>query len=577
VAATNFVQGSNVDDGTFNLVLPFTYSLYGIPYTSVNASSNGNLQFQTADTAYSNACLPDTTLGAAIMPHWDDLLLTSGGIYTSVTGTAPNRTFNIEWRGGFFGTTGRVDFEVQLLEGSSAFHVIYGTIDGGGASATVGTQASGTGPFTQFECNTAGTLSVGQKLTFSPALCNTPTRTVTPGGPSNTRTRTATATPAGQCTPTTPGWSAGPALPNPPATLVRAVGVYFPANGKFYTVGGRTSDAAGSDYQRVLEYTPGTPGTWVQKAATLPDNFMNNMACGVLTVSGTPQIYCVGGSFATGTTATARVFSYNPATDTVTTLAAGDNWPGNDAGTILPGGFAVVANKLYIIGGFNINVGMTQQTWQFDATAAVGSKWVQKLDYPQQRGYVPAAAIGNLIYTAGGPLWDGTTLQDTADSYKYDTVANTWTPITNTPRATGETRAVVVGGAVWVLGGGRTTPNPSNLVDVYNVAGNSWSAGPAFTNARRNFPADSDGSTVWLAGGYEPTTAAGDMEIYRSGVPCGTATPTSPPVNTNTATRTNTPVSTVQGATNTPTRTNTPPTGATNTPTTGPTSTVWGC
>ena len=30
--------------------------------------------------------------------------------------------------------------------------------------------------------------------------------------------------------------------------------------------------------------------------ATLPDNQMNNMACGVLTVSGTPYIYCVGGS-----------------------------------------------------------------------------------------------------------------------------------------------------------------------------------------------------------------------------------------------------------------------------------------
>ena len=29
---------------------------------------------------------------------------------------------------------------------------------------------------------------------------------------------------------------------------------------------------------------------------TLPDNQMSNMACGVLTVSGTSLIYCVGGS-----------------------------------------------------------------------------------------------------------------------------------------------------------------------------------------------------------------------------------------------------------------------------------------
>src|SRR5262245_18971922 len=169
---------------------------------------------------------------------------------------------------------------------------------------------------------------------------------------------------AGQCS-----WSAGPSMPT---VLVRAVGVFFPSDGNFYSVGGRSSDAAGSDFQHVLRYSPGS-NSWTQTGVTLPDNFMNNMACGVLTVSGTPQIYCVGGSFATGTTATARVFSYNPATDTATTLT-GDDWPGA-MGTILPGGFAVANKKLYILGGFNINVASTNQIWSFDPTAGVGAKW----------------------------------------------------------------------------------------------------------------------------------------------------------------------------------------------------------
>ena len=49
-------------------------------------------------------------------------------------------------------------------------------------------------------------------------------------------------------TPTPPAcsWSAGPAMPT---VLIRAVGVFFPADGNFYTVGGRTSDLAGSDFQ----------------------------------------------------------------------------------------------------------------------------------------------------------------------------------------------------------------------------------------------------------------------------------------------------------------------------------------
>ena len=60
-------------------------------------------------------------------------------------------------------------------------------------------------------------------------------------------------------------------------------------------MGGRTADVAGADFTNPFEYNPAT-NTWVTKAAIFPDNKVNNMACGVLTVGGTPQIYCVGGS-----------------------------------------------------------------------------------------------------------------------------------------------------------------------------------------------------------------------------------------------------------------------------------------
>src|SRR5580765_8128119 len=108
---------------------------------------------------------------------------------------------------------------------------------------------------------------------------------------------------------------------------------YFCAAHSFLAMGGRTADTAGSDFQHVLQYSP-TSNSWTQRGVTLPDNQMNNMACGVLSVSGTPLIYCVGGSAAGQTTATARVFSYNPVTDLATTLT-GDDWPGA-LGTILP-------------------------------------------------------------------------------------------------------------------------------------------------------------------------------------------------------------------------------------------------
>ena len=482
--------GNHADDGTTPITIPFTVNLYGTPYTAANVDSNGTLQFLSSVTNFTNACLPAAAYNDAIFPHWDDLRTDANtgcasfpggtcGIYTAVTGSAPNRTFVIEWRAVYFANTATTaNFEVLMHENSSNFEVVYGTLAGGGTSATAGVQ-QGTGTqFTQFACNTS--LADNTQVNYTLGTCGTPTAT-----PTNTPTGTGTATATPTATPScTPAWTFGASLPGA-VPLVRSVGDYFPGNGFFYAMGGRSADTAGSDYTHPFEYNPGT-NTWAVKAATYPDNQVNNMACAVLT-AGTPQIYCVGGSAAGAATATARVFSYDPVTDTITNLTAPDNWPGDVSGTVLPGGFAVVSNKLYIIGGFNINVGMTSQTWEFDPTAAVGSRWLQRLDYPQQRGYVPAATIGGLIYTGGGSLWNGTTLDDTVDSYKYDPVANTWTAIANIPRATGETRAVNVGNKMWVLGGGRTAPNPSNEVDIFDPVAGTWSVGMPFTTARREF------------------------------------------------------------------------------------------
>jgi len=304
------------------------------------------------------------------------------------------------------------------------------------------------------------------------------------------------------------GWSAGSDMPS---VGVRAVGVYFPPNGKFYAVGGRASDSAGSDFTHPFEYDPAS-NTWTTKSATYLDNQVNNMSCGVLNDSGTDYIYCVGGSAAGATTATDRVFRYDPISDTIS--AVGASWPGDADQMTLPGGFSVFNNKLYILGGFQINLAMTDQIWEFTPP----SSWVQKnAVLPVQRGYVPATTIGSFIYTAGGSFWDGTTLQDTTDSFKYDPAADSITSIASIPRATAETRALNFNGEMYVMGGGRTAPNPSNEVDIYDPGSNSWSTGDPFVTARRNFPTDTDGTNrIWLAGGYasDNVTLLSSMEIF---------------------------------------------------------------
>ena len=96
--------GNHGDDAVTTVALPFPYTLYDQTFTSINLSSNGNAQFTTTDAAFTNQCLPWTTHDYTILPYWDDLYLVNSpaGIFTSVSGTAPMRIFNIEWRAQYF-------------------------------------------------------------------------------------------------------------------------------------------------------------------------------------------------------------------------------------------------------------------------------------------------------------------------------------------------------------------------------------------------------------------------------------------------------------------------------------------
>jgi hypothetical protein len=384
------------------------------------------------------------------------------------------------------------------------------------------------------------------KFNFLPGVSPTPTPTASPA----------------MCS-----WSAGASMPS---VGVRLVGVYFPANGKFYAMGGRSSDIAGSDFTHPFEYTPGT-NSWVAKSATYMDNQVNNMACGVLTLGGTPYIYCVGGSAAGAATATARVFYYNPITDTLTYLTSpADDWPGDSAGTILPGGFAETGNKMYILGGFNINIASTNQIWSFDPTAAVGAKWTMApVTTPEGIMYAPTCAINGIIYVGGASDFSGGTVIDTTNSFSFNPTSNTTGSIAPIPRPTGETRGLTFCNKMYVMGGGRVAPNPSNEVDIYDPVSNTWSMGQSFVNARRNFPTDTDGTNnIWLAAGYEPAAPAADMEIFNCPVsPCA-ASPTPTPTATATAAPSATATAT---ATATPTVTATPTATATVRPRTSPT------
>jgi hypothetical protein len=194
--------GNHGDDEVTTIALPFPYSLYDQTFNSINLSSNGNAQFTTTDATFTNQCLPWTTHDYTIFPYWDDLYLVNGGfgIFTSVSGTAPNRIFNIEWRAQYFPGSGSANFELRLYEGQTRFDVIYGQVDNGNTSATAGVQKNDT-DFDQYFCDGSGAAATGGQSYILQTCSPSPTPTASPSA-TPTATATATATPTASPTAT---------------------------------------------------------------------------------------------------------------------------------------------------------------------------------------------------------------------------------------------------------------------------------------------------------------------------------------------------------------------------------------
>jgi hypothetical protein len=181
------LAGSQDDDALVTFAAPFTFSIYDTVVsagTNIRLSTNGNIQFTPSggNAAFANTALPGSVLGnvPGVLPYWDDLDLSGGnnGIFSDVTGVAPNRTLKLEWKGIRYNVPADVvNFAVFFHENSDAFEFVYNNAaTASGGSATVGVQASGTGSvFTQFSFNTGGVITPGLKLsaTRAPAICNT--------------------------------------------------------------------------------------------------------------------------------------------------------------------------------------------------------------------------------------------------------------------------------------------------------------------------------------------------------------------------------------------------------------------
>jgi hypothetical protein len=180
--------------------LPFPFVLYDQTFNAVMVNSSGRLDFvcNNEPSGYTETCLPappnNCPYDYTIFALWGEWYTGTGatgcsrwangcGIFTSVSGIAPNRIFNIEWHAVRRENDAlTANFEVRLYENhaNKRFDVIYGVIQPYPFSLnlfTAGVQGS-TGFFSQDFCNVPPPQNVS--TTYAMPSCATPTPTATP-------------------------------------------------------------------------------------------------------------------------------------------------------------------------------------------------------------------------------------------------------------------------------------------------------------------------------------------------------------------------------------------------------------
>ncbi|MFZ1306384.1 MAG: T9SS type A sorting domain-containing protein [Ferruginibacter sp.] len=128
VAITSFTVGNLNDCRWDNIPIPFTFTYFGNPYSTVNISSNGwvGLGNTNSTTTGAGFVLPSATApNNTIHGVTANLTLAAAGTLEYFTdGFAPNRTFVISYQAvPFFSGGGTTTFQIHLIEGSNIVEI----------------------------------------------------------------------------------------------------------------------------------------------------------------------------------------------------------------------------------------------------------------------------------------------------------------------------------------------------------------------------------------------------------------------------------------------------------------------
>jgi hypothetical protein len=147
---TGSMPGDQDDYTSSNVGMGFTVTINGVDYSTVSICSNGWIAFgNVGSTSLGNVNIPsgNVSSGPVIYPYWDDLRDYGSGEWVrwGRVGSSGNYVFLIDYSMRQYGNSERVNFQVQIHQGSGLINVKYRDTMSpsmNGQSAAIGFQVS---------------------------------------------------------------------------------------------------------------------------------------------------------------------------------------------------------------------------------------------------------------------------------------------------------------------------------------------------------------------------------------------------------------------------------------------------
>ncbi|KUI24085.1 protein kinase [Mycobacterium sp. IS-1742] len=166
------------------------------------------------------------------------------------------------------------------------------------------------------------------------------------------------------------------------------------------------------------------------------------------------------------------------------------------------GAAAVVGDKLVVVGGQD-DKQLVAQTEVFD-----GESWTEAADLPTPREHLAAVSDGVYVYTLGGRLLSAD--ENSAAFERFNPQTGAWESLPDMPTARGSYGAAFIDGRIVAVGGEEPT-RVLATVEMYDIAGGTWSTLAPISTPLHGEAVAAVGSTLYCIGGADRPTHEGPV------------------------------------------------------------------